>query len=113
MYDIGPLANLYCSVICDNATGSFKKLAKNFLNNTMQSDGFMFLLYLKDLQLLQRDLLTLTMLSGEVDGLKHESRVCSRETSSFIELKPDTDILLKKTKTSIAQTLPVPMNKTS
>lgn len=45
----------------------------------MQSDGFMLLLYLKDLQLLQRDLLTLTVLSGEVDGLQHESRVCSRE----------------------------------
>lgn len=50
----------------------------------MQSESFMFLLYLKDLQLLQRDLLTLTMLSGEVNGLKHESRVCSRETESFM-----------------------------
>lgn len=50
----------------------------------MQSHSFTFLRYLKDLQLLQRDLLTLTVLSGEVDGLKHKSRVCSRETRSFM-----------------------------
>ncbi len=32
-----------------------------------------FLLYLKDLQLLKSDLLTLTMLSGQMDGLQHQA----------------------------------------
>lgn len=41
--------------------------------NPEDEDGAMFLSYLKDLQLLKSDLLTLTVFSGQMDGLEHEA----------------------------------------
>lgn len=35
----------------------------------------MFLMYLKDLHLLQSDLLTLTMVFGQMNGLQNQTRV--------------------------------------
>lgn len=49
--------------------------------------GTMFLLYLKDLQLLQSDLLTLTMFSGQMDGLQHEAWVCRKNNKFYQERK--------------------------
>lgn len=44
-------------------------------DNPIQSDVSVFWQYLKDLQLLQHDLLTLTVFSGQMDGLQHEAGV--------------------------------------
>lgn len=41
----------------------------------IHTNVFVFLQYLKDLQLLQCDLLTLTVFSGQMDGLQHEAGV--------------------------------------
>lgn len=61
-----------------HVTQVYIKWAGTCKNPWYGDDEIMFLygnslLYLKDLQLLQSDLLTLTVFSGQVDGLQHEA----------------------------------------
>lgn len=48
-------------------------------NKRLQNPWNKRLLYLKDLQLLQSDFLTLTVFSGQMDGLQHKARVYNRK----------------------------------